>query len=822
MLRLALQTARRRVAALVAVACAMFGGAALVTGIGVIAESGLRSQMPVERLARADVVVSAPQSHQPPEDLPIGLPERNRLPVELTERLAGVPDVTAVIGDVSFPAAVLSAQGTPVTASGHGWSATRLADEPGVTGQPPTRPDELAVDAGTAAAAGVQAGDRVNAVVAGRTAQFRVTAVVTSPEPGLYFADDTAIQFTERRVDFIAIQAAPGRTDNVATAVREALGDNDLVVSTGADRGDVESPGAAAARSFLPALAGSMAGVTLLIIGFIVAGALSVSIAGQRRDLALLRAVGASPKQIRGLAAGQATLMAAPALVLGAGAGYLLADLFRGMLVGLGFLPAGLPLTVSPFPAVAALLLLLLVVQAAARGSAWRTSRLPATEAVSESRVEPRTPSKTRTYAGVLLIVAANVIAVIPLVSQTSLGANTTAIAGILATVGLGLCGPAMVRWVSSVLAAKLPARVSAPTWLAVANTNGYAMRVAGAVTTLAMAVVFTLTYTLTQTTLITAIDRDVEATGKAELHVTAPATGGLPQDALDAITTTPGVKAAAPVSTTTVLWPGSVFGQIQVESSSALILTPAAANVLDLDVRSGDLNDLTGATVAVSGDADLGSEVGFHLGDGTFVKAKVVATYGRGLGIGEVVVSRDLAIGHTTSGLDQRILIRTDDPGTVRASLASNPVLVVGEGSGLATGTGIPPELWINIVVLGVLLGYLLLGIANKLVASTAQRRAELANLRLIGATARQLRRMMRREASVICGIALVTGLVLAAVPIVLLSLGLLGQPWPAGPVWLLPLVMGVVVVIAFAAIELPTWQALRPPPVDARNHQS
>lgn len=830
MLGLALHTARHRVAALLAVACATFGGAALVAGIGVIAESGLRSEMPVERLAHADIVVSAPQSHQPSGDLPIALPERNRVPAELTERLAGLPGVAAVVRDVSFPAAVVSPQGIPVSVgdasvSGHGWSATNLLDQPRVAGQAPVGPGELALDDDIAAAAGVAVGDQIHAVVAGRTARFRVTAVVTSGPAGLYFADDTAIRLVSRgQVDMIGIQTAAGETERVAAEVRNVLADKDVVVSTGSGRGDVESPGAAAARSFLPALAASMAGVPLLIIGFIVAGALSVSISSQRRDLALMRAVGATPRQIRKLAAGQATLIAAPAVLLGSGVGYLLADQFRRMLVAIGLLPQGLPLTISPLPAVAAILLLLLVVQVAARCAAWRTSRLPATEAVAESTVEPRTPSKARALTGLLLIGVAHVIAVVPLFDQGRLGATATAFAGIVATVGLGLCGPWLVRWISRALATKMPARASAPSWLAVANTNGYAMRVAGAVTTLAMAVVFTLTYALTQTTLITATSRDVQAIGKAELNVTAPAVGGLPQDTLAVVTATPGVRAAAPVSTTSVLWSSRMFGEEQVDSSPALILTPAAADVLDLDVRSGSLDALTGATVALStdvaeaSDATVDSQVSFILGDGTPVAAKVVATYGRGLGAGGVALSRDLAIGHTTSGLDQRILVRTDDA-TVRDKLASShPGLVVAEGTGLGTGDEIPPELWINIVVLGVLLGYLLLGIANKLVASTAQRRSELATLRLIGATPRQLRAMTRREAALICGIALVTGLLLAVVPIVLLSLGFLGQAGPPGPVWLLPLTVAVVVVIAFTAIELPTRHALRSPPIEAR----
>ena len=112
------------------------------------------------------------------------------------------------------------------------------------------------------------------------------------------------------------------------------------------------------------------------------------------------------------------------------------------------------------------------------------------------------TPSSARAFAGLLVLVGALTVSVAPLLIRTEIGASTTALAGIIAAIGLALLGPTLVSRASGALARRLPARAPAPTWLAVANSHGYALRVAGAVTTLAMAVVFTLTYTLTQTTL--------------------------------------------------------------------------------------------------------------------------------------------------------------------------------------------------------------------------------------------------------------------------------------------------------------------------------
>ncbi|MFF1444502.1 FtsX-like permease family protein [Streptomyces sp. NPDC058295] len=840
MFRLAIRMVGHRITALIAVACAVLGGAALVTATGVLAESGLRSHLPAGRLDGADVVVTADQEFRPPGDLPLALPERRRIPSRLVGQLAGLPGVTAAVGDLSFPAALLDARGQVVPvqnpqAAGHGWSSTKLAKPPAGAhpdGGAPTGSGEVAVDSATAAAAGIEAGDSVRVVVDGRPAAgYRVSAVVGTPDAGLFFADATAARLAGHadRVDLVGLRTEPGAERRVAAEVRTRLQGTGLLTVTGADRGDTAAPGAGASRSLLVLLAGSLSGIVLLITGFVMASALAVSIGGQRRDLALMRAVGATPKQIRRLAAAQSTVVAAVALVPGVGLGYVLAGQFRRLLADRAVVPSELPLTYSPLPALAAILLLVLAVQVSARCSAWRTSRMPATEAVAESRSEPREPSRTRTRVGVLVIVAASVMSALPLFSRTVIGATATSIAGILGAIGLALAGPALVRGVGGAAARVTGAGASAPTWLAMANLRAYALRNAGIVSTLAMAVVFVLTYTLTQTTVLAATADDTRTATLAQQRLTAPGLGGLPTGTLAAVRNTAGVRAAAPVGTTTVVWQYREFGDTVSESGPATVLTPDASDVLDLDVRDGSLGRLRGATVAVSSDAartrsaTVGRRVSLVLGDGARVDAEVVAVYGRGLGFGAVVLSHDLAAGHITTTLDQSLLIRTDGTATARQSLtalaASRPGLAL-QPANLPAADGLedaPPEVWINLATIVVLLVYLLLSIANKLVAATAQRRVELGALRLNGTTPRQIRSMMRREAAVTAATALVTALLLSALPLALLGQGFLGRPWPAGPVWLLPGLALMVTVTAFLTIELPTRQALRTAPADA-----
>ena len=263
------------------------------------------------------------------------------------------------------------------------------------------------------------------------------------------------------------------------------------------------------------------------------------------------------------------------------------------------------------------------------------------------------------------------------------------------------------------------------------------------------------------------------------------------------------------------MLWAHRELGDLTVDASPALVLTPDATGVLDLDVRSGNLAHLTGTTIAVGRDAarsrgaPVGSTVDLTLGDGAHVTD---------LGFGPVVLSRDLARGHTTSGLDQELLVSTDGSAATQHRLSS----FVSGRAGLALAPvrsgdllGSPPEARINLVVLAVLLGYLLLGVANRAVVTIARRQGELAMLRLIGATPSQLRSVMRKGAALLSAAAVGAGLGLSALPLALLGTGFLGRPWPAGPGWLAPVAVAGIVALGLLTVELPTRWALRTAPL-------
>lgn len=86
----------------------------------------------------------------------------------------------------------------------------------------------------------------------------------------------------------------------------------------------------------------------------------------------------------------------------------------------------------------------------------------------------------------------------------------------------------------------------------------------------------------------------------------------------------------------------------------------------------------------------------------------------------------------------------------------------------------------------------------ANRLSAQTLRRRTETDALHAVGMTPVQIRSLLRREAALIAVGAVVTGVLASAAPLAFAGMGLLGRPWPSGPLWSLPATALVVTVVA------------------------
>ena len=834
MLTLAWQTIRSRLGGFTGAFVAILCGTALVAGCGVLMESGLRAGVPTQRYAAAAVVVGGAQTVHPPGADALTFEqvgEQPSVPSELAGRIASVPGVRSAVAEQSFPAQVVTASGEVLggpQSLGHNWDAAVLAPFRLSAGRAPGAPDEVVLDADLARRAGVGVDGQVRVMTRSVPVEFRVSGIVDalSRQSALFFTPARAAELAARpgQAHAIGVLAEPGvAPETLAQRIGAVAGDAE--VTTGVERSTIEFLDVSQTRTLLLAIAGSFGGFALLVAVFVVASTLALTINQRRREFALLRAVAATPRQIRKLIGLETTIVALVAGVLGGALGLAVASGLRDAFAAIGVIPADFALAISPLPSLAAVLLGL----GAARLAAWAASRRPSSirpvEALGEAAVERRQLGRGRAITGWSLVLAGFAGALVPLFLRGDVATAVSSMSTLVIVIGLAVVGPRVtglaVRFLSPLLARLW--RISG--YLAGANASAGTRRLAAAATPLMLAIAFALAMFYGPTSATAAAASETEASTTADYVLSGPA--GLSPEVAAAAARLPGVATATPVVRTSVLTVSTVGDSTEVQRTPAQGLG-SSQGVLELGVDSGRLADLTGDTVALSrSEADwqgkkLGDEITFYYGDGVPAKLRLVATYTHDKAFGDFVLPVSLARQHNGGRLDDSVLVRRSpdaDPASVAAALRLLPYPGLTVATALSTPSGGDgqAQFYLNLVAAGVIVGYLAISVANTLVLTTAQRSREFALLRLVGTTRRQVTHMMRLEALVTVGIAVVVGTVVALVPLALLNVGLRGSPVPSGPLSVYFGIVGGAAVLGFLAMGLSTFVALRARPIDA-----
>ncbi|GAB1509600.1 ABC transporter permease [Actinophytocola sp. KF-1] len=799
---------------------AVLAAAALLTALGVLFESGLRSGVPPQRYAGAPVVVGAPQAIPVVEDLDQPYSERVPLPVGTVEEVAAVPGVAKAIGDVTVPVTV---GGVPADA--HGWSSAELAPFSLRDGQKP-RTDGVVLDAALGARAKV--GDRIEIAVGAVPRTFTVTGITAQAHPraaALFFTDEQAGALSGRpeQVDAVGVLTEPGvAAGDLAARIAAAL--PDVVTYTGDARGDVEFLDVGQVRSQLVLLSLSFAGTAIMIAMLVVASTLALSVRQRRREIALLRAVAATPRQVHRMIGAEILLVAGSAAVLGTLPGYALAYGLRSGFATAGMLPGDFGLALGPVPGVAALLLCLVTARIAGWVAARRVARIQPVEALRESAVDVQPVGRARVLAGVVALALGTGAAAAPVFLPGETAVAGAAGSALLMVVGIALLGPKLVA--AAIRLVGGPLRKAAPVggYLAVANVTAGARRLAVAVTPLVLAVTLASVQVFAQTTVDAEAADQVDRGVVADFVVTAPS--GLAPSVTDEVRAADGVAGVTPVVRSQAFVRHLMAGTWETTPYAAQGVDPAGlARTLDLVSREGDLNSLRGNTIALSTMAaetvgvGIGDRMDVHLGDGAVVHPTVVATYQRGLGFGDLTLPHDVLLAHTTSRLDQSILVDAADPAAAARSLAAIPGVVVADRQALAAAgqSERDAKSWVNLIALFVILGYVAIAVVNTLVMATAARSREFALLRLVGTGKRQVRRMTLIESLIVVAIAVVVGSLAALPPLVGMSIGMTGSPVPAVEPLAFLGIVGVTGLLGLLAIGVPTRVALRARPITA-----
>jgi putative ABC transport system permease protein len=773
--------------------------------------------------------------------------DRSRIPEGVVGDVRQVDGVAGANGFVQGYAQFVGRDGDAVDKGGPAIGVTfvggrrrgpmLLVDDGDTRSRVPRGGDEVAMDVDTARDAGFRVGDTVDVLSAGPRASFELVGLFTFGDgadtgPLAFAAFDlpTSQQITAAagRLDAVYVRGDPGVS---AAELRRSLR-----ATLGPDY-DVEDARALAATGdqdvgeFVDLLTGLLLGFAALgvVVGaFIIFNTFTILVTQRTHELGLLRAMGASRRQVIASVIVEAAVVGALASAAGLALGVLVARLLMSLVDSLGFrIPSG-EIVLLPRTVVYAFAVGLVVTVGAALWPAVRASRIPPVAAIGdlpEARVET---FRRRAVVGLVLLGVSVPVLLIG-ISNAQHADDTL---GELPTVGLGALllffgivvllatfARPLARWFG------VPVRAAAGVPGAIARGN--AMRNPRRTAATASALVIGLALVAMVAVLgesakaqIDAADSDVEA----ELVLDTTQFTGFSPEVVDRVEALAEVKSAV----------GFHYGRIPIDGQRERVVGmngSGLADAFDLRLEPGSTADLglDGILVAREEASDFGWAVGdtvslpFPLGNRP---VRVVGVYGADdVAFGSpIFVSRELFRSSVPEAdLDYRAYVKVADGVPVPTAKAAvereighdfpNLEVLTHDEARDAEAELVDQFLGVLIALLFLSEAIAVLGIVNTLALSVHERTHEIGMLRAVGMTRRQLRRSVRWESVIIAAIGGSVGLVLGLVwawafTSALETEDLFRLSVPLGRIVLLALLS--LVAGAIAAV-VPAWRASR-----------
>ncbi|WP_433056489.1 FtsX-like permease family protein [Dactylosporangium sp. CS-033363] len=745
---------------------------ALLLGVAVLSGSlslwaAAQPRVP-DALAGAPILVAAPRYDPPEGGFPTYRPWSDAELGRLTTALAAVPGVAAAVPDRPFYVQRL-VDGAPVgdhrdsLHSGRSWSVMAAQQYRMRSGAAPARDGDVVVDA----ALGVPVGATLPVVTAAGPATWTVTGTVD--QPGFYVADATAASLSGG-ARFIALTLAP-RADasDVAARLPAVLGELGGVL-TGDARGAAEPERDRGTRWIGAQLIIATVFVGTFVAIFVVASTCAFAVSQRRRELALLRAVGATPGQVRRMLLGEALLVALAAGVPGALLGAALAPLLAGPFIATGLEPTGFRVGFTWWAPAVALGIGLVVAVLGVWLSARRAGKVPPLDALRVAAAEPRPMTLARWLTGgALLLLGAGLAVLLP--SSTAEQKPTLVLASAMVLlVSAALLAPVVV--VPVVRLVTWPARRGATGLLVREGARVSARRVAGTAAPVLAAVGFAVLLVGTYQTANEAVG--IEESAKIPEFAVAARSGD-----------SPGLSEAA-----TQAQPGR----------SELPSTVYLASGRPLDATGTKVDGLI-ASPSLGWTA--GDSVPLRFADGVVLPVTVAAVSSE-LAEDSVQLPRGLVRAHDPAALTDVVYLAGDfvpSPGAQRMTSRSYVEREAAEEGDLI-------QLFLT-VLLGISVGYTALAVANTLLMATNARRPEFVTLSRAGATTGQTARVVVSEALLAVLVGSLLGLAVAVPALFEARAGLqdeigaavkLVMPWGT-----LAAVVGACAVLAAVASALP-----------------
>lgn len=853
MLRIALRTVLAHKLRLALTTLSAILGAAFVAGMLMLTAALDNTFTAIISGSAQDVVVTRASALDDPgtSDGPGGGFTAEPIPERVVTRVADVAGVAAAAGTVTTADAylltpdgdVVGGKGPP--ALGLTWlSDPDLATATITSGRAPNAPDEIVVDEGTAETMDVALDATVRMSVSDELVDMRLVGVARYPGGG--FGGLTLTAFTPERAQELfgrpdswdtVVVATTGERDDatVAAQISRSLG-SDYLVQTRAEQIDSATSALRQGLGFVTTILSVFAGIALFVAAFLIFNTFSMIVARRSRELALLRAVGAMRRQILAAVVTEALAVGLVAGVSGVLLGYLLAQGLAALLGRIGLdLAAGLALT--PGAAGWALSVAVGVTVLSALLPAWRASRTRPVEAMRGTGPYGTRVSLWRALLGAVALAAGAYGIVRALGSD--LDAAGTGYAAAAVVIGVILLGPALARGTAALIAGVFGLIGGVPGRIAARNAGRTPARVAATASALMIGLALVSGVSVIVSSAQASVNQLVDRSFIGDILVTSDGRPFSP-DLADRIAATDGVGLVVQQTSGPAEWEEARL------TITALGLQGGETLLADLQDGQGpplpggqdpsglpglgitDLETLISGRAVVSESAierygwQSGQLLDLLLPSGETLSARIAQVVPDNPLLSEVLVSMGDYRAAGGEPEDRSVFVVFDGSrpagetrADVEAIVAVNPLLDVFSQTEVKERNTeqlnqllylILGMLALSVIIAG-------LGVVNTTGLAVVERTGEIGLLRAVGASRRQIRRMIRWEAVLVSTLGGLLGIAVgvpAAAGLVrsLADSGLevLSIPWD-----LLVIVFLAALVIGAVAAALPARSAAR-----------
>ena len=695
------------------------------------------------------------------------------------------------------------------------------------SGHAPVGPDQLTIDGTTAKKEHFQLGDRITVIGNHGPAQYSLVGITRFGTTD-NLAGATLVSFDLPTAQNVAgkpgylteidVSKAPGTSSD---ALLSDIGRNlpkNLEVVTGAEVAAQQASSVSSGLSQFNTILLVFAGVALFVGAFLIFNTFSILVGQRTRELSLLRAIGASRRQINQSVLGEAFITGLVGSIVGLGLGVALAAGLYSLLSALGVDLPRSSLQFEARTAISGLVVGTVVTVVSAILPALRAGRIPPAAGLRDDVVEQETSLRRRAVVGGAVTAGGLVVLVAGLF--LSAGILAVGVGAGLTFIGVAMLAPFVVVPMVDVLGRPIRS-LGIEGQLGRENAARNPRRTAATASALMVGIALVAAIATLGQSATTSFNGLFDQAVKADYVLTAQGFGTITPATEGVARSVPGVTAASPIMQED--WHlGSVGKQV------TGVDPVAGPQVLNFRMTQGSAAALgrdqllVDSTVAKNDHYRLGQTLPMGFAATGVVPVQIGGFFKSNQFLGNYVLSDQVVSANVNQAQFQAIALRTTDVSAATTSAIQHafggyPNVKVQTAAQFKSDQKKQLSTILSIVyaLLALSIIIALIGVVNTLALSVMERTREIGLLRAVGTQRRQLKRMIRAESVLVSLIGALLGLVLG-IGLGAAVVSALGSSFITTLAVPVPTIIVVLILAALFGVGAAVWPARRAAKLD------